>query len=187
MKLLLLPFLLLFTVFCHAQDCEYTATNSTVQKTKTTKDYLISEKIFGGTASYIFFALSTIDEIPVLNLQMLSKSKDFPKAYCLDKASKIYFQLTNGKIITLISAQDEQCANLIYDSIEKNNIRILSGTFYFSEGSLNDLEKHPVSLMKIKYASETVDYTVKKEITSELNGKKYQPEKYFMNFLKCIQ
>jgi hypothetical protein len=135
----------------------------------------------------MFFSLRNPDGIPILDFQLLAKSKEFPKAYCIDKASKIYIQLTNGKIITLISATEEQCAGLIYDSNEKNNIRILTGSFLFTLGSLEELEKTPISFIRVKYATEMVDYIIRKELQSESNGEKYFPENYFINTLKCIQ
>lgn len=187
MRIILMALFIVLSCSSNAQECEYSIAGTAAQNLKTTKEYLISEKVFGGTSSYIFFSLSTINDVPVLNFKLLSKSKDFPKAYCLDKISKIYFQLSNGKLITLLNAYDEQCASLVYDSNEKNNLRILTGSFYFSQGSLEYLEKYPITIMKVKYSTENVDYTIKKEIKSELNGKVYNPETYFNNFLKCIK
>jgi hypothetical protein len=135
----------------------------------------------------MFFSLAVNEGIPLLNFQLLAKSKEFPQAYCLDRASKIYIQLVNGSIITLISALDEQCSKLIYDSTEKNNLRVLTGTFLFTKGSLEDLEKYPMSFIRIKYVNETVDYPMKKELQSETMPQKFFPEAYFVNNLKCIQ
>lgn len=169
-------------------DCQYSEVNDKIgEEIKTTKDHLMYEKVFAGSSSYIFFSLSNSQGVPMLNFQLLAKSKDFPKVYCLDKSSRIYLQLSNNKIITLICGTEEQCGGLVYDSTEKNNIRILTGSFLFTKGSLEDLEKFPISFIRVKYASETVDYNVKKELQSETMGQKYNPETYFMNTLKCIQ
>ncbi|RWX01478.1 hypothetical protein [Flavobacterium cerinum] len=189
MKKLFLSLLLGLSFIANAQeDCQYTiVTTEENKEIKSTKEYLMHEKVFGNTSQFMFFSLSNNDGVPLLNFQMLAKSKEFPKSYCLDKTSKIYIQLLNGTIITLISALDEQCSSLIYDNTEKNNIRILTGTFLFTKGSLEELEKYPISFIRVKYVNESVDYPMKKELQSESMSKKYFPESYFMNFLKCIQ
>jgi hypothetical protein len=191
MKKLLVALVLGLSFTANAQnnkDCDYTVVSSENGKElKSTKEYLMHEKVFGGTSQFMFFSLTNSDGVPILNFQLLAKSKEFPKVYCLDKASKIYIQLTNGKIITLISATEEQCSGLIYDSNEKNNLRVLSGTFLFTLGSLEDLEKYPISFIRVKYVNETVDYPLKKELDSESMKQKYFPDAYFVNNLKCIQ
>jgi hypothetical protein len=188
MKQFFLALILGLTLTSTAQECQYSIDDKTEgQELKTTKDYLMYEKVFAGTSQFLFFSLSNSQGVPLLNFQLLAKSKDFPKAYCLDAASKIYIQLNNGRIVTLISAVEDQCAGLVYDSNEKNNIRILSGSFLFTKGSLEDLEKSQISFIRVKYATETVDYNVKKELQSETMGQKYMPETYFMTTLKCIK
>lgn len=186
-----LLFLLLglsFTANAQNKDCEYTVISSEGgNEVKSTKEYLMYEKVFGGTSQFMFFSMTNNEGVPILNFQLLAKSKEFPKVYCLDKTSKIYVQLTNGKIITLISATEEQCSGLVYDSAEKNNLRILTGSFLFTKGSLEDLEKYSISFIRIKYVNETVDYPIKKELNSESMSQKYFPEAYFINNLKCIQ
>jgi hypothetical protein len=185
---LLLLALMAFNGHAQDKDCEYTVMSSDGGKeVKSTKEYLMYEKVFGGTSQFMFFSMSNNEGIPVLGFQLLAKSKEFPKVYCLDKASKIYVQLTNGKIITLISATEDQCSGLIYDSAEKNNLRVLSGNFLFTKGSLEELEKNTISFIRVKYVNETVDYPVKKELNSESMNQKYFPEAYFVNNLKCIQ
>jgi hypothetical protein len=190
MKKLLFFSLLIMTFAGNAQqnDCKLTEIpNEDGTVIKSTSEYMMYEKVFAGTSQFVFFSLSNNSGIPVLNFQLLSKSKEFPKAYCLDKASKIYIQLNNGKIITLISALEEQCAGLVYDQAEKNNIRILSGMFLFTKGSFDELEKTPISFIRVKYATETVDYPIRKELNSETMAQKYYPENYFINTLKCIE
>ncbi|MCW4470249.1 hypothetical protein OGH69_14835 [Flavobacterium sp. MFBS3-15] len=187
-KLLLLAFALAALAVNAQTECKTTEEkNEDGTVVKSTPDHMMYEKVFAGTSQFLFFSLSSHDGTPVLNFQLLAKSKDFPKVYCLDKASRIFIQLTNGRIITLISALEEQCSGLVYDSAEKNNIRILSGMFLFTKGSLEELEKNPISFIRVKYATETVDYPVKKELNSETMATKYYPESYFINTLKCIQ
>jgi len=188
MKKLLFGLVLACSISASAQDCDYSINDTTAgEELKTTREYLMHEKVFGGTSQFVFFSLSNSQGVPLLNFQLLSKSTEFTRATCLDSTSKIYVQLLNGKIITLISAAEEQCSGLVYDEKEKNNIRILTGVFLFTKGSLEELEKSPISFIRVKYATETVDYTIKNELQSETMGKKYNPESYFMNTLKCVK
>lgn len=187
MKKFFFALILMAAFTAQAQDCEYSIDDATEgQELKTTKEYLMQEKI-AISSQYLFFSLSNSQGLPLLNLQVLSKSKDFIKTQCIDAKSKIYVQLANGKIVTLISATEDQCAGLVYDETEKNNIRILTGTFLFTKGALEELEKSPISFIRIKFATETIDYPVKRELVSETMKGSYFPETYFMNTIKCIK
>lgn len=191
-KLLLLLLLIIYTINATAQtenkDCEFTVENTEDgTELKTTREYLMYEKVFGGSAQFMFFSLTNSGGTPLLNFQLLAKSKDFPKLYCLDKNSKIYVQLTNGKVVTFISAVDDSCAGLIYDAAEKNNLRVLSGTFLFTKGSIEDLESANITFIRVKYTTETVDYPIRSEIDSETMKREYFPEVYFKNYLKCLK
>lgn len=187
--LALLMFCITLTGIAQNKDCEYSEnTKQDGKEIKTTKEYMMYERVFGGTSTFIFFSLTSANDVPMLNFQMLAKSKEFPKAQCLDKASKIYLQLENGKIIMLVNAVDaERCANLMYDADNKNNIRVLTGTFLFTKGSLEELEKSRVTMMRVKYATDLLDYSIRKELSSETNTIKYNPENYFIDHLTCIK
>ena len=179
---------LLSALFTQAQDCQYTTiTGADGAEIKSTKESLMFEKVFGGTSTFIFFSLTNSDGIPVLSFQLLSKSTDFSKAYCFDKNSKIYVQLLNGKIITLMSINESNCSNMVYDGNEKKNIGVLTGNFLFTKGSMEELEKSPIAFIRIKYSGETADYPISREIKSETMGTTYNPENYFINNLKCIE
>jgi len=187
MKQILITALLLLSSNLFAQPCEYSVNvNDSIENYKVTSEYLISEKIFGGTSSYIFYSLAVTNGIPTLNVQQIQKSKDFIKANCFNKKSKLFLQLNNGKIITLIHTENENCGTMIRDSEGFDN-RVSTGTFLFMKGSFEELKKSPISLMRIKYLSDTEDYVIKKELTSELTGKVYKPEDYFINNLYCIE
>lgn len=182
-------FLLVTSLFAAAQqDCTYSVQTTEENKNyKATTDYLMYEKVFGTTSTFVFFSLANSEGMPVLNFQLLSKSKEFPPAHCFDKSSRIHLQLLNGKIITLVNALEDNCSTLLYDAKEKNNIRVLTGSFLFTKGTLEELEKSPIAIMKIKYGTEMVDYPVKKELSSEIIEGRFKPELYFIDHLKCIQ
>jgi hypothetical protein len=167
--------------------CDYsTNVNDSIGTYKSTKEYMISEKVFAGTSSYIFYSLALTDGLPTLNIQLIQKSKDFLKANCFDKNSKLFLQLQNGKIVTLLHIDDENCGTMVRDDNGFDN-RVTVGSFMFMKGSFEDLKSSPVSMMRIKYLTETEDYVIKKEFKSELNNEIYQPENYFITNLRCVE
>jgi hypothetical protein len=153
---------------------------------KSTMEYMISEKNFAGNSGYIFFSLALTDGMPTLNVQLIQKSKEFMKANCFDKNSKLFLQLNNGKIITLIHIDEENCGTMLRDDKGFDN-RVNSGIFMFLKDSFEELKSSPVSMMRIKYLTDTEDYILKKEFKSELTNEIYNPENYFINNLKCIE
>ena len=179
-------FLLTFTAFAQ-KPCEYSANvTDSIGSYKVTNEYMISEKYFGGTFNYIFFSLAQTDGLPTLNLQLIQKSKDFIKASCFDKNSKIFLQLENGKIVTLMHINTESCGTLIHDDKGFDN-RINTGVFMFMKDNFEELKKSPIEIMRVKYLTSTEDFIVKKDLTSELNGKLYHPNTYFMENIRCVE
>jgi len=118
--------------------------------------------------------------------RLSKKSKDFLKANCFDKNSKLFLQLNNGKIITLIHIDQENCGTMLRNDKGFDN-RVNSGIFMFMKDSFEELKNSPVSIMRIKYLTDTEDYILKKEFKSELTNEIYKPETYFIDNLKCIQ
>jgi hypothetical protein len=188
MKHLLAIAIFLFSLQSFAQKpCEYT-TNITdsIGTYKSTKEYMIAEKNFAGTSSYIFFYLAVADGMPLLNVQLIQKSKGFMKANCFDKNSKLFLQLNNGKVVTLIHTDQENCGSMLRDDKGFDN-RLTTGTFMFMKDSFEELKKSPVSMMRIKYLTDTEDYVLKKQFTSELNNEVYEPETYFIQNIDCAK
>ncbi|MGZ9675559.1 hypothetical protein [Flavobacterium sp. GNP001] len=188
MKLLFTLAFVLSTISFYAQkNCEYSANvTDSIGTYKSTKEYLITEKNFGGNSDYFFFSLALTDNIPTLTLQQVQKSKDFLKVNCFDKNSKLYLQLASGKIITLHHIDQENCGTLIRDEKGFDN-RVNSGTFFIIRNDFEDLKSSPVTMIRIKYLTSTEDYVLKKEFTSELTSQVYYPESYFINNIKCIE
>lgn len=179
-------FLLTFTAFAQ-KNCEYsTNVTDSLGTYKVTNEYLINEKNFGGTFNYLFFSLAQTDGLPTLNVQSIQKSKDFIKANCFDKNSKIFLQLQNGKIVTLRHIDQENCGTLIRDDKGFDN-RVNTGIFVFVKDNFEELKKSPVTLMRVKYLTNIEDYIIKPEITSEMNGKVYKPDTYFMENIRCVE
>lgn len=170
------------------KDCKFAVEDTTKgQELRTTPDYLMYERTFAGSSQFIFFSLSNSQDLPIINFQLLSKSKDFPKMYCFEKDARVYVQLANNKIVTLIYAGEGQCAQLIYDEIEKNNIRALSGAFLFMKGSIEDLESSTITFIRVKYSGEMIDYPIRSELISESMKKTYKPDSYLKENLKCVK
>ncbi|WP_426065093.1 hypothetical protein [Flavobacterium sp. DSP2-3-1] len=179
-------FLFSFNIFAQ-KPCDYSANvNDSIGTYKSTKEYMISEKNFAGNSSYIFYSLALTDGLPTLTVQSINKSKDFLKANCFDKNSKLFLQLNNGKIITLIHIDQENCGTMIRDEKGFDN-RVNSGIFMFMKDSFEELKNSPVFMMRIKYLTDTEDYVFKKEFKSELTSEIYFPENYFIDNLKCIE
>lgn len=167
--------------------CEYsTNVNDSIGSYKSTKEFIMHERNFAGKSSYIFFALVNVDGTPYLKFQQIEKSDSFIKANCFDNRSRLYLQLANGKVVTLVHTNDEACSTLIPVSEENKHSRLLNGSFYFLKGSIEDLKTSPITLLRVRYATDTVDFALKKEFTSELTGLKYEPESYFVKYLNCI-
>lgn len=187
MKYLLLLALLLSLNLYAQKPCEYSVNvTDSLGTYKSTKEYMLCEKNFAGTANYVFFSLSLTDGLPTVNVQLIQKSKSFIKANCFDKDSKIFLQLNDGKIITLLHMNDENCGTLLRDDKGFDN-RVTTGVFMFMKDSFAALKSSPISMMRIKYLTDTEDYVLKKEFTSELNNEVYKPETYFMDTIKCIE
>lgn len=175
-----------FNVFAQ-KPCDYSENISdSLGDYKSTKSYMIYEKNFAGNTNYIFFSLAVTDGLPTLNVQLIQKSKGFLKANCFDKNSKLFLQLFNGKIITLIHVDEENCGSIIRDDKNFDN-RITTARFMFMKGSMEELKSSAVSLMRIKYLTDTEDYVIKKEFQSELDNLVYEPETYFINNLQCVE
>jgi len=185
-RFLALAFLLPAFHLLAQKPCEFsTNVTDSLGTYKTTKEYMIYEKNFGGNASYIFNSIVVTDGTPMLDVQFIEKSFDFIKSKCLDKNSKLYFQLTNGRIVTLFHIDQDVCGTMIRDDKSMNN-RVMTGHFMFKKDDYQYLKSSPISLMRIRFSTETVDYVIKKEFKSELNAETYEPENYFINFFHCI-
>lgn len=169
------------------KPCDYSVdVNDSIGSYKSTREYIVYEKIFGGNSNYIFYSLASTDGMPTLNVQLIQKSKDFLKANCFDKNSKLILQLNNGTIITMLHIDQENCGTMIRDDKGFDN-RVNTGNFMFMKGSIEELEKSPVSMMRIQYLTGTEDYIIRKELKSELDNKTYHPESYFIDNLHCIE
>ena len=153
---------------------------------KSTKQFIIFERSFAGNATDIFFSLSSNNGVLSLEPQILKRSTAFVKADCFDANSRIYLQLNNGKIVTLLYVGNDTCGTLIQNENSPNS-RIITGSFVFSKENYEDLKVSPVTFMRIKFAGETIDYPFRSEFTAELDKKTYQPEYYFINYLKCVE
>ena len=153
---------------------------------KSLKQAIIFERSFANNTANIFFSLYSANGVLGVETQILQQSNDFIKANCFDANSKIYLQLNNGKIVTLFYVGEETCGTYVRNE-KGGNSRITIGRFVFTKENYEELKVSPVTFMRVKFASETIDYPFKTEIISELDKKTYQPENYFIDYLKCIE
>ena len=184
-KLVLLIIALQSWIGFSQKACEYsTNVTDSIGTYKSTKDYIVQERIFGNSQSILFFSLINADGLPSLKVQLIQKSNDFIPSKCFYKNSKVYFQLNDGKVITLVALDSEVCGESLRNGTENN--RILTGYFLFVKDTFDALKNSTISIMRIKYTTETVDYIMKEELVSEMDKNTYYPESYFVNYLKCI-
>ena len=186
-KIVFALFLLINTFEFAQKPCDIdTNITDSLGTYKTTKQQMIFERSFAGNSNNIFFALSNTNGVISLETQQLASSFEFVKAYCLDTNSRIYLQLNNGKIVTLLYAGNDTCGTLVRNESNQNT-RIISGTFVFSKDNYEDLKISPVTFMRVKFLGETLDFPFKTSFLSEMDKKTYEPENYFVNYLKCIE
>lgn len=174
-----------FSAFAQ-KECEYDSDfTDSIGTYKSTKEYIIHERYFGNNKATLLLSLINAEGLLSVNVQIIKKNSEFIPAKCFNKNSKIYLQLENGKVITLVAIEQESCGEAISNPTE--NIRVLSGYFLFMKEGFEDLKKSPMNLIRIKFAGETEDFIIKSELKSELNQNNYYPQNYFINYLKCIE
>lgn len=180
-------FFLLSTFFFAQKPCDLIINvTDSIGTLKETKPVLVHEKIFGGKTTLILFSLVSANDIPVLKLQHIVKSKDFEAPKCFDKSSRVIFQLTNGKIYTFIYTGESKCDLLIYNETEKQNNRLAEANFLFLKDDFEAIKKYPISFMKIRFAGETIDYVISKELDSETLIDTFYPANLFIDNFNCI-
>jgi hypothetical protein len=180
-------FLFLQSVAFAQKPCEYSVNVvDSLGTLKETKSCMVYEKVFGNSSQFIFLTLISDNKTPSLNVQIIQKSPDFIIPKCFDKDSRVYFELSNGKIYTLINSDEDRCGTLINDSKENLYNRILSSNFLFKKDDFEDIKKFPIVFMRIKYGTETIDYVLPKQLLSEKVNQNFEPEKFFIDYFSCI-
>lgn len=179
-------FLFLFSVSAWAQKpCDFSTNISDSTGTyKATREYLMHERNFAGKATYLFNSIAINNGVPLLSLQLIEKADSFVKVRCFDPNSKVYLQLENGKIVTLLHTQDETCGAAVREAGGVNS-RVLSGYFMFRKDDVQALQSSPISIMRVKFASETQDYIIKTAFYAELDKKLYNPSTYLIDYFHC--
>jgi len=188
MRYLILFLFISANLFSQSKTCQYELEEKTDSTSlKILKEQLFTEKVFGSKKEFIQATLLNNNGIPTLGLQIIEKNTIFIPTKCLNKSSKVIFQLENGKIVTLLSINGDICSALSYIEEEKANIRVLNAYFVFTKQNYEELKSSPISLMRIQYTGESQDYIIKKEIQSELLKETFYPNRLFMDYLKCIE
>lgn len=174
--------------FSQEKACDFEIDIATdTSSTRVLKDKIIDESIFGNTTSFLTFKLFEVDGVLGVNFQYLQKSKDFLSPICIDKNTKLFLELSNGKQVKLVNSTEiETCNELQYDAINKNNLRVLTGFFYFTPENFQDLKTEKVYLIKITANTGDVNFVIKPELNSEIYKEKSTPDTYFIDYLKCL-
>lgn len=175
--------------FSQEANCEYEINESKNDTTYTviTKERIVDENIFGNTTSALTFKLFSVNGQFGLFFQYLQKSKDLIPPICIDENTKLYLDLSNGKQVKLINSQNtEVCNEILYDEVNKNNIRILDGYFYFTPENFELLKTEKVYLIRITASTGDINFVIKPELQSEIYKTKTTPDTYFKDNLKCF-
>ena len=181
-------FLLTNLSFSQNKACDFEIDEATeTSSTRVLNEKIIDESIFGNTTSFLTFKLFEVDGILGVNFQYLQKSKDILSPICIDKNTKIILELSNGKQVKLINSTNTQmCNELQYDAINKNNVRVLDGFFYFTPENFQDLKTEKVYLIKITANTGDVNFVIKPKLNSEIYKTNSTPDTYFIDYLKCL-
>lgn len=175
--------------FSQTEGCDFEVNEVTNDTTFTviSKERIVDESIFGNTTSALTFKLFNINGQFGLYFQYVQKSKNLVPPTCIDKNSKMYLDLSNGKQVKLVNSLDyEVCNEILFDEVNKNNIRILDGYFYFTPENFELLKTEKVYLIKITAATGDINFVIKPELQSEIYKTKTTPDTYFKDNLKCF-
>jgi len=187
----LILFFLLISYFATAQkECDFgfEVKNDSIDY-KETKKHLIYERIFGKKTNYVFVSLVNDGGYLMLNFQKVQKSDHFIETECFDKDTRIFLQLNNGRVYTLLHVNRDVCSTKISDIDNKNgNVRVLNTSFFFMEDDYQELKKFPVALLQIRFATgEKSTYVMEQELVSKNLNITSSPDRIFMDYYPCIE
>lgn len=178
--------LLVANLIWSQKNCDYaTQVSDSLGTFRSTKEYLIFERIFGNNEQYLYANLNNADGTPFLTLQYIQKNNQFINAQCFDENSKLYLQLENGKVVTLIHSKEETCGNFVIND-EGKNVRVLVGNFFFLKNNIEELTSQPVTMIRVKFGTDHRDFIIKEFLESETLKKAYRPAFYFGDYLHCV-
>lgn len=168
-------------------EFDFEVKNDSIQY-RETKKHLIYEREFGNQSDYMFISLVNDGGYPMLNIQRVQKSNSFIETQCFDKNTRIFLQLSNGKIYTLIHLDKDVCSARYPDIENKQYIRVLNSSFFFMKDDYEDLKKHPISIFQIRYGvGERRNIVMGKELISKSLETRSMPETIFIDNYKCIE
>lgn len=153
-----------------------------------TKKHLIYEREFGKKSNYAFISLLNDGGYVMLNYQRVQKSDSFIETECFDKSTRMYLQLTNGKIYTLRHLEKDVCSARVPDIENKQNIRILNTSFFFMKDDFEALKKFPVAILQIRFGTgEVSSYVMERGLISKNLGVTSNPERIFIDNYHCVE
>ena len=183
--------LCLFLVLCSAVNAQVNPcdlvedTNNHDFPMVATQDYMLFERQFGDLKLHFFASIEIINEVPTLSLSIVNQSARFLPAKCFTANSKLFIQLENGKIVNLLHVPEDNCGTGIQHDGQYQ--RVYKAQFLFHKSSFDELKKSPMSLLRIRWGTETEDFIIKSFFQSEINQQTYYPSTYFQTVLKCLE
>lgn len=185
---LLIALVVSFSANAQNKECQidYEIKNDTINFVKT-KEVMLYEKDFAKTTKSVFMSVLKSDEMYFVDLQYLQKNPDFIPITCINYKSLVSIKLLSGRIVNCYYVGDEKCDNLLYDNQEKNNIRILTGTFILRKEDVPFLKESPITTMQIRFAGRSEQFIIREEIDSNITNENSKPSRFFIDSLKCIE
>jgi len=181
-------FFFIFTFHYAQKTCVYSINETdSIGTFKLTKEILMYEKTFGDSHKYIYFALGNDNGLPFLNMSIIEKDNQFIPTICFDNKSKLYVQLSNGKILSLLSNEVEKCSQNLAGIDGVKYSRIVQSNFLFPKNTWNELKNDTIEILRISSSTSSQDIVIKDVIESSINKDFYRPNQIFMDFLHCIE
>ncbi len=155
---------------------------------KSTRLYMVYLRSFSGNFERIYFTLAKKNEIPYLNIDLIYKgtNEEYGENICFDENSKLLIKLKDGKTVTLLHIENEDCYKNVINGV-RDVSRNLSGSFRFLQEDIEILKNSPLETMQIVFENEKKEYVFQITAYSEVENKTFEPQTYFQNYINCIE
>ncbi|WP_188457507.1 hypothetical protein [Psychroflexus planctonicus] len=172
------------------EPCYYTSyslnTNGEIE-TLQTEAVMVEEWTTPLRGRIIDFTLLKADDNLILLVEIHEDAQEVLQPICFGSKTKITFELSNGKKVTLPQFGPKRCGyvNIADDESPYYNITNL-GYFLISENAANKLLTSETYLGSINSNNYNLDFVFKSEIYDEVNEMMIYPELYFLSELQCM-
>jgi hypothetical protein len=170
-------------------DCVYFQNyKNEIENYKSTKISLVYLRTNSGNFERIYFSLAKKNEIPYLNIDLIYKgsNEEYGNNLCFGNKSKLIFNLKDGKKVTLLHIENEDCYKNVINGT-RDVSRNLSGSFRFLQDDISALKNSIFETLQLVFENEKKDYEIQNKVFSELENITYEPQIYFQKNIQCIE